>query len=573
MAVHNKEIADMLNEVADLLDIKGENQFRIRSYRNAARTVTGMSESLDKMVRQDDSIKDLPGIGDSIAKKIREIVESGQLSQLDKLKNEIPASVAEIMKLEQMGPQRTKVLHEALNIESINDLKKAAREGKIKEVKGFGKKTSDKILKEIEEYSKADGTERTKLGDVDELIGPLMDHLGKKLEDITIAGSYRRRKETVGDIDILATSKNPEEGMEHFVSFEETDRILSKGETRSSVKLRSGLQVDLRIVKKRSYGAALLYFTGSKAHSIALRKIGQEKDFKVNEYGVFSGKKRLASRTEKAMYRELGLQYIAPELREDSGEIEASRKEALPDLIRLEDIKGDLQTHTNASDGNYRLEEMAAAAAEIGYEYYAVTDHSKRVSMANGLNEKRLAKQMEDIDALNKKMKKMKILKSIEVDILKDGSLDLSDDILKELDLVVCAVHYHRNLSEKAQTKRILKAIDNPHVHVLAHPTGRLIGERRGYDVDMEKIMKTAKENGCFLEINANPDRLDLNDQHIRMAKELGLKLSISTDAHSVDHLGFMKYGVAQARRGWLEKDDVINTRTWRELKSLLRRN
>lgn len=573
MAVHNKEIAEILEEMADLLDIKGDNPFRIRSYRNAARTVFGLPDSLDKMVDKHGKIQELPGIGKSIAQKIREIVETGELSQLKRLKNEIPESLLEIMKLEQMGPQRTKLLHEELGIVSIADLKKEAQEGKIEKVKGFGKKTSEKILKEIEEYAKAGRVERFRLGEADELTDALMDHLGKKLEDLTIAGSYRRRKETVGDIDILATSENPSEGMEHFVSFEETSDILSMGTTRSSVKLRSGLQVDLRIVKKQSYGAALLYFTGSKAHSIALRKLGQEKGFKVNEYGVFMGRKRLASRTERSVYRELGLHYIQPEMREDRGEILAARDNALPDLVTLDDIRGDLQTHTNATDGRNSLTEMAKAAEKMGYAYYAVTDHSKRVSMAGGLNEGRLAKQIEEIDALNEKMKKLKILKSIEVDILEDGSLDLSDDILKELDLVVCAIHYNKNLPGQANTKRILRAMDNPYFNILAHPTGRLIGERRGYDLDMERIMKGAQERGCYLEINANPERLDLNDQHIRMAKELGLKLSISTDAHSIDNLEYMKYGVSQARRGWLEKDDVINTRSLADLKSLLKRS
>jgi DNA polymerase (family 10) len=336
--------------------------------------------------------------------------------------------------------------------------------------------------------------------------------------------------------------------------------------------LRTGLQVDLRIVEKNEFGAALLYFTGSKEHSVELRKIGQEKDLKVNEYGVFSGKKKLASKTEEKMYKALGLRYIEPELREDKGEFEASRNNNLPKLVELDDIKGDLQTHTKASDGKYSLKEMVEGAQDLGYEYYAVTDHSKKVTMANGLDEKRLTKQIEEIDKLNKKMKQIKILKSIEVDILEDGSLDLSDDILKELDIVICSIHYNMNLSKKKQTRRVLKAMENPHFNILAHPTGRMINKRSPYDIDLEDVMKEAKDKGCFLEINANPDRLDLNDDHARLAKEIGLKLSISTDAHSTDNLHFMKYGVAQARRGWLEKDDVLNTRSWEDLKKLLKR-
>jgi len=572
MVIHNKEISDKLNEVADLLDIKGENQFRVRAYRNAVRTISGLSGSITEMAEEGKDISSLPGIGSSMAEKIDEILKTGELKQLKNLKKELPDSLIEIMKLEQMGPQRTKILHDKLNINTIDDLKKAAEDGEIEELEGFGRKTTKNILREIEEYSKKGGLQRIKISEAEKQIKPMIEYLKGKMDNVTIAGSYRRQKETVGDIDILATGKNPDKAMKDFTEYEEVDRVLSKGETKSSIKLRTGLQVDLRLVKKRSFGAALLYFTGSKAHSIALRKTGQNKGYKVNEYGVFKGKKRLASKTEKAMYEALDLTYIEPELRESRGEIEASRNNELPALITLEDIKGDLHTHTNFTDGNYSPEEMIEAAQERGYKYYAITDHSKKVAMARGLDEKRLGKQIERIDALNDKIKNIKILKGIEVDILEDGTLDLSNDILKELDIVVCSVHYNRNLSKKKQTKRILKAMDNPYFNILAHPTGRLIGERRGYDVDMEKIMKEAKDKGCFLEINSFPDRLDLNDANARFAKETGLKLSISTDAHSKGHLEYIKYGVAQARRGWLEKDDVLNTHSWKELKKLLTR-
>lgn len=572
MAVHNKEITDKLNEVADLLDIKGENEFRVRAYRNAVRTISGLSKSVAEMVDEDEDISSLPDIGDSMAEKIEEIVKTGKLKQLKKLKKEVPSSLIEIMKLEQMGPERTKTLHEELDIDSIDDLKKAIDDGKVEELDGFGKKTADNIKREIGEYSEKGGSKRVKRNEAEEEIEPLVRYLKDKMNDVTIAGSFRRKKETVGDIDILATSSNTKKAMKAFTEFEEVDRVIAHGESKSSIKLRTGLQVDLRIVEKNEFGAALLYFTGSKAHSVALRKIGQEKDLKVNEYGVFSGKKKLTSKTEAKMYKALGLRYIEPELREDKGEFDASRNNELPKLVELDDIKGDLQTHTKASDGKYSLKEMVEGAQKLGYEYYAVTDHSKKVTMANGLDEKRLAKQIEEIDKLNKKMKKIKILKSVEVDILEDGSLDLSDDILKELDIVICSIHYNMNLSKKKQTRRILKAMENPHFNILAHPTGRMINKRSPYDIDMEEVMKEAKDKGCFLEINANPDRLDLNDDNARLAKEIGLKLSISTDAHSTDNLNFMKYGVAQARRGWIEKDDVLNTRSWKDLKKLLKR-
>jgi DNA polymerase (family 10) len=572
MPVHNKEITEKLNEVADLLDIKGENEFRVRAYRNAVRTISGLSKSAVEMIDNEEDISSLPDIGESMAEKIEEIVKTGKLKQLIKLKKEVPSSLIEIMKLEQMGPERTKTLHEELDIDSIDDLKKAIENGKVEEVEGFGKKTVENIQREIGEYSKKGGSKRVKRSEAEEEIQPLVDYLEDKMNDVTIAGSFRRKKETVGDIDILATSSNTKKAMKAFTEFDEVDRVIAHGESKSSIKLRTGLQVDLRIVEKNEFGAALLYFTGSKEHSVALRKIGQEKDLKVNEYSVFSGKKKLASKTEKKMYKALGLRYIEPELREDKGEFDASRNNNLPKLIELDDIKGDLQTHTKASDGKYSLKEMVEGAQELGYEYYAVTDHSKKVTMANGLDEKRLANQIEEIDELNNQMKKIKILKSVEVDILEDGSLDLSDDILKELDIVICSIHYNMNLSKKKQTRRILKAMENPHFNILAHPTGRMINKRSPYDIDMEEVMKEAKNKGCFMEINANPDRLDLNDDHARLAKEIGLKLSISTDAHSTDNLHFMKYGVAQARRGWLEKDDVLNTRSWKDLKKLLKR-
>ncbi len=572
MPVHNKEIAKILNEIADLLDIKGENEFRVRSYRNAARTISGMTESITQMADNKKQIQSIPGIGESMAEKIEEISRTGTISQLDKLRDQIPASLVEIMKLEQVGPSRTRILNEELNIESIDDLKKAAEKGEIEKVEGFGKKTVENILREIEEYSKKGGSKRVKLHEAGEVIGPMIDYLGKKIDDVTVAGSYRRKKETVGDIDILGISKDPVRAMEHFVNYEEVERVLAKGETKTSVKLRTGLQVDLRIFDKQSYGAAILYFTGSKSHNIALRKIGQEKDYKINEYGLYKGNKRLAGKSEKEIYEKLGLGYIEPELREDRGEIDAAKKGLLPDLITPGDIKGDLQAHTTATDGKYSLEEMSEAAEKMGYEYLAITDHSKKVAMAGGLDEKRLAVQIREIDEMNRKMKNIRILRAVEVDILEDGSLDLPDEILKELDLVVCAVHYNMNLSKRKQTRRILRAMENPYFNILAHPTGRMIGKRSGYDMDMEEIMKEAKNKGCFLEINSNPDRLDLNDQYAKQAKEIGLKLTISTDAHYTGNLEYMKYGVAQARRGWLEKEDVINTRPWKELKKLLKR-
>lgn len=572
MPLNNKNIAEKLEEIAGLLEIKGENRFRIRSYRDAARVISGMSEDIGTLVDGEGKLQDIPGIGESIAEKIKEIIKTGKLKQLEKLKKKIPESLLEVMALEQMGPERTKVLYEKLGVESIEDLKKAIKEGKVDDISGFGALMSEKISEAIEEYEQMDHVGRFRLKEVEDRIESLKDHLEKELDNISIAGSYRRKKETVGDLDILATAKEPQKAVEHFTSYDDVSRVLSKGETKSSLILKSGIRVDLRLIEKKSYGAAMLYFTGSKAHNIELRKIAREKDMKVNEYGLYKGKKQLASKTEEEIYKKLDLRYVEPELRENKGEIEAARNNKLPELIELEDIKGDLQTHTNYTDGIYSLDKMVKAAEDMGYDYYAISDHSKRVSMAGGLDEKKLAEQIENIDELNSKNKKLKILKAIEVDILEDGSLDLSDDILKELDLVVCAIHYYQNLSKKKQTKRILKAMENPYFNILAHPTGRIIGKRKGYDFDLKKVMKEAVDSGCYLEINAAPERLDLNDDNARMAKEMNLKLAISTDAHSIDELKNMEYGVNQARRGWLGKDDVLNTRTWKELKKLLER-
>jgi DNA polymerase (family X) len=572
MPVHNKEIIDKLNELADLLDIKGESQFRIRAYRTAARAIAGGTRNIAGMLENREDLSSLPGIGNSMKDKILEIVQTGQLKQLNKLREEIPPSIVEITRLEQVGPHRTRILREELNINSIEDLKKAAESGELEKIKGFGRKIAENIRKELKNYTQREGARRIRRTEASLLIAPLYDYLNVKVDKLTIGGSFRRKKETVGDIDLVAVSRNPAEAMNLFTGYDETERILVQGDTRSSILLRTGLQVDLRIVDEASYGAALLYFTGSKDHTIALRRIAQAKDLKLNEYGVYSNDKIIASATEKEIYEALSLQYIEPEIRENSGEIEAAMENRLPLLVELKDITGDLHSHTLETDGKNTLEEMVEAAQAKGYQYLAITDHSKKVAMAKGLDEKRLAKQITEIDKLNAQLKNFTILKAIEVDILEDGTLDLPDEILGELDLVVCSVHYHRRLSRKLQTQRIIRALNNPHVNILAHPTGRMIGIRDDLDFDMEAVMKEAATNGCFLEINCNPDRLDLNDRYARMAKEAGVKISVSTDAHSVGNFEYMEYGIAQARRGWLEKDDVLNTRSLAELKKLLKK-
>ncbi len=572
MPVHNKQIINKLTELADMLDIKGENQFRIRAYRNAARSLSGVTRSISDMVKNNEDVASLPGIGKSMSDKIEEIVKTGQLEQLNQLREEVPESLVEVMRLEQLGPQRTKILSEELNIRSIDELKEALEKGKVENIKGFGKKTAEKILHEINFWSSKGGASRIKRSEAELLIQPFLDFLNNKLEKLTVAGSFRRKKETVRDIDLVAVSTNPKQAMEIFTTYEEVESILSKGDTRSSVLLNSGLQVDLRIMGKEAFGAALMYFTGSREHTVALRTMAQERDLKLNEYGIFKGKKVLASADEEEVYKVFDMQYIEPELRENRGEIEAAQQQKLPQLVSLKDIRGDLHSHTTETDGTGTLEEMANAAKEMGYEYLAITDHSKKVTIARGLDEKKLLKQMEAIEDLNARLTNFRILKATEVDILEDGTLDFPDSILKELDLVVCSVHYYRKLTRKKQTQRILKAMQNPYFNILAHPTGRMIGIREELNFDMEAVMKEAKNNSCFLEINCNPDRLDLNDNYARMAREMGIKISVSTDAHSVNSLQYMKYGIAQARRGWLEKKDVLNTQSLDGLRRLLKK-
>ncbi len=575
MPVHNSDVATIFNRVADLLDIKGDNPFRIRAYRNAAQTVSSLSDNVADLVEEGADLSDLSGIGEDLAGKIEEIVKNGSLGQLDELESEIPGELSKLMKLDSLGPKRVKALHEELNIETIEDLKDAVKKEKIRELDGFGKKTEDKISSELEQAEKEGPEQRIKRFEASEYGEPYVEYLRelKGIKRIAIAGSYRRYKETVGDLDILVSCKRGTDVSGHFTSYEDVNEIIAEGKTKSSVRLRSGLQVDLRVVPHVSFGAALLYFTGSKAHNVEIRKRAVKDDLKINEYGVYKNDDRIAGKTEKEVYKKIGLPFIAPELRENRGEIEAAEKDALPDLVTEDDIRGDFHVHTKATDGKYSLKEMVEAARDRGYEYLAISDHSKRVTVANGMDEKRLRKQIGAIDKLNSEIKKIRILKSIEVDILEDGSLDLPDDVLKELDLVTASVHYNLKLSKKKQTKRVLRALDNPHLNILGHPTGRIINERKPYDIDLKEIMKAAKANGCYLEINAQPHRLDLSDIHAKMARDMGLKLAISTDAHSPSDMDNISYGIGQARRGWLEKKDVLNTYAWSDLKKMLNRS
>jgi DNA polymerase (family 10) len=575
MPIHNNDVADIFDELANLLEIKGENPFRVRAYRNAARTVASLSRSVSELAGEEKGLDGLPGIGKDLADKIRTIVATKKLPLLEELKKELPEGLSTLMRIRGLGPKRIAVLYKELKVASLEDLKKAARDGKIHELPGFSVKTEQTLLEELGRTKVTErGPERFKLAVAEQIVTPLFNDLKKSkgVEEIAIAGSFRRRAETVGDVDILVAAEKSADVMARFVHNDDVAKVLAEGDTKASVVLRGGLQVDLRVVPLESFGAALHYFTGSKAHNIAVRLRGVKRKLKVNEYGVFRGEKMIAGRTEEGIYKLFGMPYIEPELREDRGELQAALKGKLPRLVRLEDIKGDLHAHTKATDGRYTAEEMAAAAKKLGYDYLAITDHSKRVTMAHGLDAQRLAKSVREIDKLNAKLKGFTLLKSIELDILADGSLDLPDGILGQLDLVVCSIHYNFNLPKGKQTERVIRALDNPRVNIFAHPSGRLINERPAYEIDLEKVMKAAVERGCFLELNSHPDRLDLDDVHCQMAKEMGLKVALSTDAHSTDDLALMRFGVGQARRGWLEPNDVINTRTLPELKKLLKR-
>jgi DNA polymerase (family X) len=572
MPVHNSDIAAVFNKIADLLEIKQANQFRVRAYRDAARTIGGMSKTAADLLRQGEDLSDLPGIGKDLAGKIETIIESGTHPMLEELKKEIPEELSRLMKLQGMGPKKIAAIYNKLGINTAEDLQKAAEEHKIRHLPGFGEITENNIL---EELSRRRGKQkRFKLLVAEQMVMPYLKYLKEddKVKSVEIAGSYRRRKETVGDIDILASCKRGCRIMDRFAGYEDVEKVVSKGGTRSTVILKAGLQVDLRVVPQVAFGAALHYFTGSKEHNIACRKIAVKKKYKLNEYGLFKNDDRIAGRTEEEVYSELDLAYIEPELRENRGEIEAGGKNKLPELVALEDIRGDLHVHTTATDGRYSLEDMIRAAENKGYEYIAITDHSKKVTVANGLDAKRLREQMEAIDRLQDKLKKIRVLKSIELDILEDGSLDLPDEVLKELDLTVCSVHYNVNLSREKQTSRILKAMDNPYMNILGHPSGRLIHERKPLSLDMEKLMRAAAERHIHFEINSHPDRLDLDDAYCKLGKEIGIKMAVNTDAHSIDDLDLIRFGVGQARRGWLEADDIINTLSWEKLKKALKR-
>lgn len=567
----NNKIADIFQEIGDILEIQDENVFRIRSYQRAAQIIRNLPTDLEELKKKDPKkIRAIKGIGEDLYNKIIEIIETGKCDMHQKLLGHFHPGLLDMLRLRGIGPKKVKLIYTNLGIKDLKELERAAKQGELRDLPGMGEKTEEAIIKSIDDlqrYSKRSllplALDEAKL-----LIFYLKEN--KFVSKAEYAGSLRRRRETIGDIDILVCTnaknhnkKNVKSIMDHFVKYDHTEEILAHGPTKSSIVLDTGIQVDLRVVEEKSFGAALHYFTGSKAHNIIIRDIAKKKGLKVNEYGVFKGEKQIAGKTEEEVFKSVGLPYIIPELRRNDGEIEAARKGKLPKSIDIKDIRGDLHMHTNQSDGSQPLPKVVEECFKIGYEYIAITDHSQSSTIANGLDKKRILKQMKDIDKLNKQYEKknFKILKGSEVDILPDGSLDFPDEILAQFDIFPASVHSRFTMKQAEMTERIIKAMKNPHVKVLGHPTGRLINRREPYDVDMDAIIEAAIEYKVALELNAQPLRLDLTDKYLKRAKEKGAKIVIGTDSHHTSQRVYMNYGIFIARRGWLEKKDVLNTR------------
>ncbi|MBK6004519.1 DNA polymerase/3'-5' exonuclease PolX [Ramlibacter ginsenosidimutans] len=570
MAYSNAAAAAVFDEIADLLEVQGGNAFRVRAYRNAARTLAGLGRSAKEMIAAGEDLDDLPGIGKDLAGKIAEIVATGSCVQLDALRKELPEGITELLRLPGIGPRRVQALRGALGVQCLADLQAAAEQGRIRGVRGFSRDAERRILDAIIALLKTQ--RRVPLATAAPMAAALLAELQTVagVQQAAVAGSLRRRRDTVGDIDLLVSAGRGSPVMERFAGGNGVQRVLAKGSTRASIVLQGGVQVDLRVVPQASFGAALLYFTGSKPHNIALRRLAQEAGLKLNEYGLFQGAHRVAGDTEESVYRALGLPWIDPELREDSGELDAARADRLPHLVRLQELRGDLHVHTSDSDGRDSLRVMAEAAAARGLSYIAVTDHSRRLAIAHGLDAGRLARQIDLIDAMNEQLSGITLLKGVEVDILKDGKLDLPGAILQRLDLVVGAVHERFDLPADQQTARLLRAMDHPYFSILAHPAARLLGEREPCAFDLERVLRHARERGCFMELNGQPTRLDLDDHACRMARDIGVLVSIASDAHGLLEFGHLDWGVGQARRGWLEARHVLNTRPLEEVRRLL---
>jgi DNA polymerase (family 10) len=566
----NKQIARILRETAQLLEIDGAIIGRYRSYEKAAELIDGLPESIEQLVKEPEKLEELPGIGERMVEHLQEIVKTGDYALRKKLLKKYPATLLDVLQLQSLGPKKVAFLWSNFKAATVADVEKIAKEGKLRDLPGFGEKSEQNILKAVEVFKKSTG--RFHIDTAEAAAAEITEHIkkaGKAVEDVTPAGSLRRGKETVGDLDLLVTlgaghtaQKQVDALAKHILEYPGIDQTLAHGENKVSFTLQNGLQVDVRLLEEESFGAALLYFTGSKEHNVSLRGRANDMDLTLNEYALatLKGEKPVARRTEEEIYAKLKLDYIPPELRENTGEIAAAEAHKLPHLIELKDVMGDLQMHSTASDGKNTVEEMAEAARKLGHQYIAITDHSKAVTVANGLDEKRMAAHIKEIHKASDKGLGIRVLAGAEVDILKDGSLDYSDELLAQLDVVVCSIHSYFNLDRATMTERMLAAIENPFAQIIGHPTGRLLLRRDALDYDMEKILDACAKHGVAMECNSYPDRLDLKDVYLRMCKDRGVKVVISTDSHSAANLAFIRHGVTMARRGWLDKKDVINT-------------
>jgi DNA polymerase (family 10) len=569
--MQNADVAKIFEELADLLEIQNANPFRVRAYRNAARTIGDLPESVAEIIRDPDrSLEELPGIGGDLAAKIKTIVETESLPQLEELRTQVPRGVVDMLRIQGLGPKKAAALFNELKVSSLEMLKAAAESGAVAQLKGFGEKTAKTILEGLANIEQAG--QRVYLAEAKPLADAILADLSQlpEVHEAEVAGSFRRRRETVGDLDLLVTADDSTPPMDRLAAHPLVEKVLARGETKQRVRLKSGLEMDLRVVPEESYGAALQYFTGSKAHNIVLRRRAQERGLKINEYGVFRGEKSIAGRTEEEVYKAVGLPWIPPELREDRGEFDAAEQGRLPKLVEFDDILGDLHMHTTATDGAATIAEMVAGAKARGLKYIAITDHSKRVTMANGLDADRLRAHWKEIDKVRQQTKGIEVLCGIECDILEDATLDLPDEVLAEADWVIAVLHYGLKQPREQIMKRLMTAIRSPHVDALGHLTGRMLGRRPGADLNLDEVLKAAADHETMIEINAHPSRLDIDDVGAAAAKSLGIPIVIDTDAHSVKGLDVMEYGVYQARRAGLEAKDVANTRTWAQFKKLL---
>ncbi|MGY5875264.1 MAG: DNA polymerase/3'-5' exonuclease PolX [Candidatus Thorarchaeota archaeon] len=566
----NQQVAQALKEVAILIQIEGEDKFKPRAYLRAVRSVTSLGEDIEAVARRGELLK-IPGVGKAIAEKIEKFLETGTFPLLERMRKKIPVKVMEIEAIPGVGPKTIKLVYDHLGVVDLDSLEKAAETGKLADLPGMGKKTQDQIVEGIKLVRS--GLGRTLLADAMDVAERLNQRLCDipSVKQVIITGSYRRRRETVRDVDFLVDATDSAAVMDAFVGFEDVMEVISHGETKSSIRLENRMQIDLRVIPAESFGAGMQYFTGSVDHNVKLRGIAIKMGLKLNEYGLYKGEKKVAGETEEGIYEALGMSWITPELREDRGEIEAAQKDELPELVTLDDIRGDLHSHTDQSDGINTIEEMLEAAAAKGYDYYCVSDHTQSLTIANGMDEARLLKRIDEIDDLNASGRwEMKILKGAEVDILAEGGLDIEDDVLGQLDFVTVSIHSRMKDEKKKMTERVCHALENKHVHLLGHPTGVKLLKRAEFEIDLESVFETAKKNNVAMELNAHPKRLDLNAGNLRAATRMGLKIAINTDAHRISELDHMRFGVFEARRGWLTAKDVINTHSLKQLMKLV---